>query len=204
MAHRDEISAGLKRLLDSHGHLAIPWRVVRYGRRLVDIEQGTPPEFCNVYHDGATRQRKTVEAFLERVDGHLPAEWFWTTLMKCTPVGSADADVRRALAFCARDALDLFVGLVVSGLPFPQEQEQAVLACMENVLRPVFPKSRDLLSEDLADPAIVSKGVFGELDRCCHDRGLSSGYVLGTTLHFVNYSYRDVLTALRTGADSSC
>ena len=126
---------------------------------------------------------------------------FWRTLLDVAPIESSDKDPRSSIRFDARDAFRLFLGVIVSGMPF--RDSDSVLDRMVEVLRPVFPESEDVLGEDLCDPERVSLDVLESLDACSGVRGMATQYLTLATLHFVTYPYSRLYSALCATADLS-
>ena len=174
--------------------IQVPWRVVRHGRRLVDLEAGAAPRLFRAYADEAFVQRAAVERAIEEMTPLLSAEQFWRTLLGVRALDPPVTDPRNAIHFTARDAFDLYMGLIVSGMPI--SHPETLLTKMEEVLRPVFPESDDVLGEDLCDPRKVPLEVLESLDGSTAVRGMATPYLTVTTFLFVRYSFNAVHKAL--------
>jgi len=82
---QEEILEALEplRIKEKSDMIRIPWWVLLYGRRLVDLEQGEPPPFFDVYLGGVETQLAPLQSFFAQCSGKIEPEYFFRVLSRC-------------------------------------------------------------------------------------------------------------------------
>ncbi len=166
------------------GSFTVAWKVVRHGRQLLDLApDAAPPDYFRIYLADVERDRLELERLL--AERAFARSSFFAKLHAQSALGGRS--VESMLSTTVRDLAELYIGLVVSGLPFSTGDEAAMLEEMRRALRDAVSDVVDPLLLDLSDPA-VPRGTFVALDACCpnSDR-LFERYMTHATLAFASY-----------------
>jgi hypothetical protein len=182
------------------GYVAVPRRVIRYGRRTVDRpldEIDKENRLLGIYHGEYLEQARSIDRFAAAVEQACGRPFdVWPVLNRCQPHDPETAEpcALRGLIRCdASDLQAVFYGLVLSGLSLGQDQENALAACLRHALTEIFGDGPDLLHADLTDDAAVREEDLRSLAACFWTgEGLVLSYLLHVTLCEVVYAKEEL------------
>jgi hypothetical protein len=176
--------------------IEIPFRVVRYGRRvIVEDASRPPPSFFDIYHRALVQRLEAFDAFAAELRGH--DVFLWRALASCRlHHGRGAKSFERALRCDAHDLYDLYLAVGLSDAEVSPEQRTEIHDDFRTILASVFPGSADPLAHDLTDPTKVSPQVLHALDAVCGGSALLAPYLLHTTLHVATCELDEALAKL--------